>query len=200
MFLTSDFDTNNATIHLNPLMEGTMKLTFKSVISLSALVATVIAPVLLFGGSTSAEPKKGTDADYIGAGVAAGVTNGGQNGDAATFGGNIQGRLTTSKAPVSVRGSVIFSDETSAIMPMVTYDLPVAKNTNIYAGGGYSFVESNGKPTPVGNQNAPVVTLGAESQVGQNLVIYGDTKVGINAYQDSSGSAVSFQAGAGFKF
>jgi hypothetical protein len=160
----------------------------------------VIAPVLLFGGSTSAEPKKGTDADYIGAGVAAGVTNGGQNGDAATFGGNIQGRLTTSKAPVSVRGSVIFSDETSAIMPMVTYDLPVAKNTNIYAGGGYSFVESNGKPTPVGNQNAPVVTLGAESQVGQNLVIYGDTKVGINAYQDSSGSAVSFQAGAGFKF
>jgi hypothetical protein len=32
------------------------------------------------------------------------------------------------------------------------------------------------------------------------MVVYGDTKLGINAYQDSSASAVSFQAGAGFKF
>ncbi len=176
-----------------------MKLTLKSIVTICALAATAIAPVLLSVSSASAQPK-GTDANYIGGGVSAGVTNGGQNGDAATFGGNIQGRVTTSKAPVSVRGSVLFSDDTSAIMPIVTYDVPVAKNTNVYVGGGYSFVESNGKPTPLGNQDAPVVTVGAESQVAKDIVIYGDTKVGINAYENSPASAVSFQAGAGFKF
>lgn len=183
-------------------MEGTMKLTFKSIVTFAALAVTVIAPTILSAGSASAQPK-GNKADYIGAGVSAGVTNGGTTnpgGDAATFGGNIQGRLTTEKAPVSVRGAVLFSDDTSAIMPIVTYDVPVAKNTNVYVGGGYSFVEKQGQHTPLGNKNAPVVTVGAETQLGQNLVVYGDTKWGINAYKNSPADAVSVQAGAGFKF
>jgi hypothetical protein len=183
-------------------MKGTMKLTLKSIVTFSTLAITLLAPALLSAGRASAEPLKGTKADYIGAGVSAGVTNGGSatGGDAATFGGNIQGRLTTQKAPVSVRGAVLFSDETSAIMPIVTYDVPVAKNTNVYVGGGYSFVEKQGKPTPLGNKNAPVVTVGAESQLGHNLVVYGDTKWGVNAYKNSPADAVSFQAGAGFQF
>ncbi|MEQ8960580.1 MAG: outer membrane beta-barrel protein, partial [Coleofasciculus sp. C2-GNP5-27] len=142
----------------------------------------------------------GTDANYIGAGVAAGVTNGGQDNDAATFGGNIQGRVTTSKAPVSLRGAVLFSDDTSAIMPMVSYDVPVTNNANVYVGAGYSFVEEDGQPTPLGNKNAPVVTVGAEAQLGRNVVVYGDTKLGIEAYEDSPASAVSIQAGAGYRF
>ncbi|HEY9671261.1 MAG TPA: hypothetical protein V6D11_07450 [Waterburya sp.] len=180
-----------------------MKLSLKSAVIFSTLAATIIAPALLSAGRASAEPIKGTKADYIGAGVAVGVTNGGTKtpgGDAATFGGNIQGRLTTDKAPVSVRGAVLFSDDTSAIMPIVTYDVPVAKNTNVYVGGGYSFVEKQGQHTPLGNKNAPVVTVGAESQLGQNLVVYGDTKWGIDAYKNSPADAVSFQAGAGIKF
>ncbi|MFB8790925.1 MAG: hypothetical protein U7123_19235 [Potamolinea sp.] len=178
-----------------------MKLKLKSLVTISALAATAIAPFLLSVGSASAQPN-GTDASYIGAGVAAGITNGGSvtGGDAATIGGNIQGRVAVPKLPVSARGAVLFSDETSAIIPQVTYDIGVAKNTNVYVGGGYSFVESKGKPTPLGNQSAPVVTIGAESQITDNLVVYGDAKAGINAYQNSSGSAVSFQAGAGFKF
>jgi hypothetical protein len=128
------------------------------------------------------------------------VTNGGQDNDAATFGGNIQGRVTTSKAPVSLRGAVLFSDDTSAIMPMVSYDVPVTNNANVYVGAGYSFVEEDGQPTPLGNKNAPVVTVGAEAQLGRNVVVYGDTKLGIEAYEDSPASAVSIQAGAGYRF
>lgn len=176
-----------------------MKRTIKSVVALSALAATAIAPILLSANSASARPE-GTDANYIGAGVAAGVTNGGQDGDAANFGGNIQGRITTSKAPVSLRGAVLFSDDNSAIMPIVTYDIPVTNNANFYVGGGYSFVETEGQPTPLGNSNAPVVTVGAEAQLGQNLMVYGDTKIGIEAYENSSASAVSFQGGAGIRF
>ena len=179
-----------------------MKPTLKSIVTFAALAVTVIAPTVLSASRASADPVKGTKADYIGAGVSAGVTNGGSatGGDAATLGGNIQGRLTTQKAPVSVRGAVLFSDDTSAIMPIVTYDVPVTNNANIYVGAGYSFVETEGQPTPLGNSNAPVVTVGAEAQLGQNIMVYGDTKIGIEAYENSSASAVSFQGGAGIRF
>jgi hypothetical protein len=180
-------------------MEGTMKRTLKSIVTLSALAATVIAPALLSAGSASAKPA-GTDANYIGAGVSAGITNGGQEGDAATFGGNLQGRFAVPNSPVSVRGAVLFSDETSAIMPMVSVDVPVTNNANVYVGAGYSFVEDNGKPTPLGNSDAPVVAVGAEAQFGQNIVVYGDTKIGIEAYENSPASAVSIQGGVGYRF
>lgn len=176
-----------------------MKLTIKSIVALSALVATAIAPIVLSANRASAEPT-GTKANYIGVGVAAGVTNGGQDNDAANFGGNIQGRFTTDKAPVSLRGAILFSGDNTAIIPMVSYDVPITNNANVYVGAGYSFTEKNGQATPLGNTDAPVVTVGAEAQLGQNVVIYGDTKVGINAYENSSASAISIQAGAGVKF
>lgn len=176
-----------------------MKFTIKSIVTLSALVATAIAPVVLSANRASAEPT-GTNANYVGVGVAAGITNGGQDNDAANFGGNIQARFTTDKAPVSLRGAILFSGDNTAIIPMVSYDVPITNNANVYVGAGYSFTEKNGQATPLGNTDAPVVTVGAEAQLGQNVVIYGDTKVGINAYENSSASAISIQAGAGVKF
>ena len=144
---------------------------------------------------------RGFGGAYVGGGVAAGVTNGGQQGDAATFGGNIQGRIAPfANVPVSARAAILFGKETTAIMPLITYDLPIAANTNLYVGGGYSFVEKNGKPTPLGNRDAAVVTVGAESSVTRDIVVYGDSKLGIKAYENSPASALSFQAGVGYRF
>lgn len=175
-----------------------MKLSLKAA-TISALSALVIAPMFLSGGKAAAQPS-GTNASYIGGGIAAGVTNGGQTGDAATFGGNIQGRYAIPNTPVSARGAILFSNETSAIMPMVSYDVPVFNNTNLYVGGGYSFVEQNGRPTPLGNRNSVVLTTGVETQVARDIVLYSDAKLGIRAYENSPASAVSFQAGAAYRF
>lgn len=179
-----------------------MQRTLKSAITISALSALVSAPILLSAGDASAQPigipRTGTDANYVGAGVSAGLT--GSDEESSTFGGNIQGRFAVPRTPVSVRGAVLFSDENSAIMPIISYDIPVAPNTNAYVGAGYSFVENNGEPTPLGNQDAAVLTAGAETQVGQNFIFYGDTKLGINAYEDSSTPAVSLQGGVGYRF
>lgn len=179
-----------------------MERTVKSKLALSALSALAITPLFLTSGIAFAETvqEKGTDASYIGGGAAAGVTNGGQNGDAATLGYQIQGRYAIPNAPVSLRGAILASDETSAIMPMVSVDVPVMKNTNVYFGAGYSFVEDDGQPTPLGNDDAPVLAVGAETQIGSHLVIYGDTKLGIDAYQNSPASALSIQLGAGYAF
>ncbi|WP_250121728.1 porin family protein [Chroococcidiopsis sp. CCMEE 29] len=170
-----------------------MKTYLKSIVKLSALSALVIAPVFLLAGAASAQPT-GTNASYLGAGLSVGVT------EDAKFGGNIQGRLAIPNTPVSARGAILFSDKTSAIMPIVSYDVPITNNANAYLGAGYSFVEARGQSTPLGNKNAVVLTTGVEAELRRNIVLYGDAKVGINAFENNSGSAVSFQAGAGYRF
>ena len=149
--------------------------------------------------------QKGFGGAYIGAGPAAIITNGGQANTSALMGGNIQGRIQIPTTPVSARASVQFGANNAAIVPMVTYDLPVATNTNVYVGAGYSFVENKQsfggkKPTPMGNKNAPVVVVGAEHSLTRDFVVYGDMKLGIKAYENSPASAVNFTAGAGYRF
>ncbi|MEC4814837.1 MAG: hypothetical protein SAK29_16380 [Scytonema sp. PMC 1069.18] len=180
-----------------------MKRLLKSFVTISALSSLVVAPVFLSAGQASAQPRqtqKGTNASYVGAGFAAGVTNGGQNGDAATFGGNVTGRVKLGNTPFSARGQVNFSDQTSAIIPHVSADVGVAKGTNAYVGVGYQFVEANGKPTPSGNDDGIAVVAGVESEVGRNFLIYSNATVGVDAYQNSPASAVSINGGVGYRF
>jgi len=76
----------------------------------------------------------------------------------------------------------------------------VADNANVYVGAGYSFVEGNGQPTPLGNDDSPVVVVGGEAEFFDSVVVYGDAKWGINAYENSPADAVSLQAGVGYRF
>ncbi|MDR9897219.1 hypothetical protein G7B40_022015 [Aetokthonos hydrillicola Thurmond2011] len=150
--------------------------------------------------SNTTTASRGMNRSYIGAGISAGVTNGGRQNDAALLGGNVQGRYALKNAPVSVRGAVLFGGDSVAIVPTLTYDAAIAKNTNLYLGGGYSFVTDDGQASQLGNKNAPVLTLGAESQVAKNTVIYSDAKFGIDAYKGSDSDALSLQAGVGYSF
>lgn len=161
--------------------------------------ALIIGSILLSAGAAAAQPT-GMNGNYIGAGVSAGVTDAGNSNSDAVFGGNVQARVAVPQAPVSVRGAVLFGGDAISLVPNLTYDLPIAKNTNIYLGGGYSFITEEGKNTQLGNQGAPVVTLGAESEVSRNVVVYGDAKWAIDAYEGSDADAVSLQAGVGVKF
>ncbi|QLE54455.1 hypothetical protein [Nostoc sp. TCL26-01] len=177
-----------------------MKNILKSLMTISALSSLLIAPILLNPGQASAETKKGTNASYVGAGLAAGVTNGGENNDAANLGGNLTGRVKLGNTPFSARGNVLWNDQTTAIIPEVSVDVPIAKGTNAFLTGGYSFVEKNGSPTPIGNRDAVVVGAGIESEVANNFLIYTNAKVGLSAYQNSPASAVSINGGIGYRF
>lgn len=181
-----------------------MKRFFKSVLALSSLSALVFAPVFLPVGKASAQPAiqpTGTNANYLGGGISAGVTNGGspRYDDDAQFGGNVQGRFAIPNTPVSARGALLFGSDI-AIIPSISYDIPVNNNTNVYLGAGYSFVGDEGKSTPLGNKNAVVLSTGVESQINRNVVLYGDAKLGIDAYKDTSVPAASIQAGAAYRF
>ncbi|MEB3182261.1 MAG: outer membrane beta-barrel protein [Nostocaceae cyanobacterium] len=179
-----------------------MKSYLKSFVAISALSSLVAAPVILSAGEASAETviKNGTDASYIGAGISAGVTNGGQAGTTKNFGGNLTGRFAIPNAPVSIRGDVMWSDDTSAIIPQASLDVPIAKRTNVYFTAGYSFVEKDGQPTPIGNKDGVVLGVGAESEVAKDIIIYGNTKVGLDNFTGTSAKPVSIQVGAGYSF
>jgi hypothetical protein len=169
-----------------------MKLTM---LTMAALIAM---PIILAPRIAMAQP--GMTGSYVGAGVAGGVTNGGRGNDDAVFGGNIQGRFAIPDAPLSVRGAVLFGGKTSAIIPTLTYDAPIGQNTNLYVGGGYSFVGDDGDRTQIGNRDAAVITAGVESEVAKSVVVYGDAKWGINAYENSSADALTLQGGVGIRF
>lgn len=180
-----------------------MKRLLKSFVTISALSSVVVAPIFLSAGQASALPqptKNGTDANYVGAGVAAGVTNGGQKNDAAAIGGNVTGRVKLGDSPLSARGQVLWGDQTSAIIPQVSADVGIAQGTNAFFGVGYSFVEKDGKSSPLGNKDGVALTAGVESEIGNSFMIYSNATVGVNAYKNSPGSALSINGGLGYRF
>ena len=169
-----------------------------SIVSLSSLCAIAASMAML--QSASAAPVNGMNKGYIGGGVAGSVTNGGTGSDDLNFGGNLQGRLAIPNAPVSVRGTVLFNGNNSAIVPVVTYDMPVAPGTNVYAGVGGAFVQNQGVNSPIGTRNSVVLNAGVETQVAKGIVVYTDAKLGINAYQGSSASALGLSGGVGIQY
>jgi hypothetical protein len=174
-----------------------MKLSLRNSVILTGLATVAMAAMV--AKPASAEPVR-FDGSYVGAGLAGGLVSSGLPGGERTFGGHIQGRFAVPNAPVSVRGTVMFANNNSAIIPTLTYDQAIAKNTNLNVGAGYSFVQKAGQATPLGNRDAFVLTAGVESEVTKGVVLYTDAKVGLRAYQNKPTSAVSVQGGVGLKF
>jgi hypothetical protein len=109
-----------------------------------------------------------------------------------------EGRFDVPLLPISARGALFVGSESRAFEPTISYDMPVAENTNVYVGGGYTFVEHSGTETPLGDRNSPVIAAGVESAVG-NLVIYSNARLRLNR-DNSNASPVKVQVGAGYRF
>ncbi len=120
--------------------------------------------------------------------------------DNETSGNSFQGRFDIPNVPISVRGAAAAIGETITIEPMISYDIPVTNNANIYAGAGYSFVRTNGENPLQRNQDSMVLTTGVEAAVSNNVIIYGDAKFRLNSHDNSDTSPVKLQFGAGYRF
>jgi hypothetical protein len=176
-----------------------MKRSLKT-IALTTLAATAATVSLSVSGASANPVGMGMDKGYVGIGAAGSVTNGGTGSDGLNFGGNVQGRVVIPNTPVSVRGTVLFNGNNSAIVPTVTYDIPVAKGMNVYAGVGGAFVQNKGVNSPIGTRDSVVLNAGVETQVAKGVVVYTDAKLGLNAYQNSPASALGLSGGVGIQF
>lgn len=117
----------------------------------------------------------------------------------ATADRQLQGRLDIPHAPVSVRATAIVGNDVRAVLPTLSYDFPVSNNANIYAGAGYLFVTTPGMVTPLGDRNGVVLTAGAETSIGEDVVVYGDVRFRPDA-QRTSENQTRVQVGLGRRF
>lgn len=178
-----------------------MKRSLKTTLYTLSLVGLgTIATLSLNVNAASANSELGMHKGYAGAGVSGSVTNGGTGNDGLNFGGNVQGRVKLQGVPASIRGTLYFNGNNTAVVPTVTYDIPVAKGTNVYAGVGGAFVQNQGVNSPIGTRDSVVLNAGVEKEVAKGVVVYTDAKLGINAYQGSPASAVGLSGGVGFQF
>jgi hypothetical protein len=182
------------------------------------VLALAIAPILTTLNPASAAPKYtdriiaqtatdvsapqsiGTNSNYLGAGISSGLTTENASGTQSKSGGTLYGRYSIPQSKLSARAGVVFTDKISAVTPKITYDVGVAPGTNIFLGAGYNFVNEKNTSTPLGNKSAPVLSLGVESQLANNILVFGSADLGVNAYENNNNTSIAIQGGAGFRF
>jgi hypothetical protein len=191
-----------------------MNFSFNKSIKTIAISALVLAPMVSAINPASAAPKYiaqtatelaapqsvGTTSNYLGAGVSSGLTTDNASGNQSKTGGTLYGRYAIPQSKLSARAGIVFTDKISAVTPKLTYDVGVAPGTNIFLGAGYNFVNEKNTSTPLGNKSAPVLSLGVESQLANNILVFGSADLGVNAYQNNNNTAIAIQGGAGFRF
>ncbi len=130
---------------------------------------------------------------YVGVGSTVGVTDGVQ------VGGVVAARYRLLKAPVSFRAQALVGRNT-AVVPTVSYDLPLNWQTDAYLGAGL-VLASGDESSPVGNKISFALQPGVDYVVpNSNTVIFGNAIIAFDAYRDRGGTALSVQGGVGLRF
>ncbi len=148
-----------------------------------------------FGIALKLEPASAQVAygSYVGVGPAVGLSDGGQ------IGGVVAVRYKLLETPVSFRAQALIGEST-AVVPTVSYDLPLNWQTDAYLGAGLVLAGGD-TPSPVGNKISFALQPGVDYVVpNSNTVIFGNAIIAFDAYRDGGGAAFSVQGGVGFKF
>jgi hypothetical protein len=129
---------------------------------------------------------------YVGVGGSLGL------GEETRGGGTISARYKLLELPLSLRAQALLGNGV-AIIPTVSYDIPINWQTDIYIGSGVSVV--TGGSTPVGDKTSFVIQPGVDYAIpNSDLVVFGNAIVAFDAYRDKGGTAFAIQAGMGLQF
>jgi hypothetical protein len=160
------------------------------------LASGVVGAIVLQMAAVSPVKAQAAYGSYIGIGPAIGLTEGG--GEGRKISGVITGRYKFLEAPISLRGQV-FVGSGIALVPTVSYDIPLNWQTDAYVGLGASIPVSGN--TPVGNKTGFAIQPGVDySLPNSNMVIFGNAVISFDAYKDTHGTAASLQGGVGLRF
>ena len=155
-------------------------------------VSVIAAP------SVQAQPAYGS---YVGVGASFGLTSGNNSlGESSRTSGLVAARYKFLEFPVSLRTQILVGNST-AVVPTVSFDVPLNFDTDIYIGAGVSL-SNTVDTTPVGNKNSLVIQPGIDYTLpNSNLVLFGNVIFAFDAYRNSPGtSATSLQTGLGLRF
>lgn len=156
---------------------------------------TLTSSSLLLTESASAQAAYGS---YIGVGATYGATEDSSD-QGEQVGGVISIRYKILEVPLSLRVQSLIGAGT-AIVPTVSYDLPLNWQTDAYLGAGVSFA-SGESPSPVGDQTSFALQPGIDFMIPEsNTVLFGNAIVAFDAYDKGDNTAFSFQGGVGLQF
>lgn len=163
--------------------------------SSAALAASI---VLLTPAIAAAQAAYGS---YVGVGAAIGLTDGSVN-ESSESSGLIAVRYRLLELPISLRAQAMIFSDAFAIVPTVSYDIPLNWQTDAYVGAGLAFQDGDEDSTsPIGNQTSFVIQPGVDySLPNSNLVVFGNAIIAFDAYRESGGTAASLQGGVGIRF
>lgn len=136
---------------------------------------------------------------YVGVGPSLSFTEN-SAGEGRQLAGVVAVRYKLLKVPFSLRTQALIGANT-AVVPTVSYDLPLNWQTDAYLGAGVAFAGGGDTPTPVGNQTSFALQPGIDYAIpNSNTVIFGNAIIAFDAYRNESGNAVSVQGGVGLRF
>ncbi|MBD2438892.1 hypothetical protein [Nostoc sp. FACHB-110] len=132
---------------------------------------------------------------YVGVGPTVGLSDGIQVGGVVAF------RYKLLEAPISFRAQALIGSNT-AVVPTVSYDVPLNWQTDAYLGAGLVLAGGNAdNASPVGNKISFALQPGIDYVVpNSNTVIFGNAIIAFDAYRDGGGAAVAVQGGVGLRF
>ncbi|MGG6294845.1 hypothetical protein ACQ4M4_10495 [Leptolyngbya sp. AN02str] len=166
----------------------------------AVLTATTLTLGGVLGLTTEAQAQAAYGS-YVGVGGSLGLTSGGP-GEDSTAGGVVSFRYRLLEVPVSLRAQALISERV-AIVPTVSYDIPLSWDLDAYVGAGVSFPFGGGDDdtSPVGNRTAFVIQPGVDYILpNSDLVLFGNAVIAFDAYRDGDGAAAAVQAGVGLQF
>jgi len=135
---------------------------------------------------------------YVGVGSSLGFTEN-PAAESRQLGGTVTVRYKLLQLPFSLRGQALIGDNT-AVVPAVSYDLPLNWQTDVYLGAGLVFAGGN-TPSPVGNQTSFALQPGIDYVIpNSNAVIFGNATIAFDAYGNRGGNAIAVQGGVGLRF
>jgi hypothetical protein len=138
---------------------------------------------------------------YVGIGGSLGLTEGVDDLGRAEDRENgvvVAARYKLLRVPISLRAQGIFGPDGTAVVPTISYDIPLTWQADVYVGAGGSFVSGN---TPVGDQSSFAVQPGIDYSVpNSRLVVFGNAIFSFDAYENDDKTAVSLQGGLGLRF
>lgn len=136
---------------------------------------------------------------YLGAGAAFGVTGQDPINEDRNTSAFFAVRYKFLRAPISLRSQVLVGGNGIAVVPTVSYDIPINWQADAYIGAGASIVK--GDQTPVGNKGSFVIQPGIDYALpNTNLSLFTNAIISFDGYRSNNGTAVSIQGGAGLRF
>ena len=130
---------------------------------------------------------------YVGIGPTVGFMEGSQLGGVLAF------RYKLLDTPISFRTQALIGKGT-AIVPTVSYDMPLNWQTDAYLGAGL-VINSSDAVSPVGNKISFALQPGIDYVVpNSNTVIFGNAIIAFDADRNSGSTALSLQGGVGLRF